>query len=285
MNQGNINHEWESEIKAEDSLFSINFKDVWLYRDLLMMLVKKDYVTFYKQTILGPIWFFVQPILTTLMYVLIFGQIAKLSTIGTPKIAFYMAGIIIWNYFSEVLTKTSTVFKDNAHIMGKVYFPRLIMPLSIVVSGLIKFMIQFGLFVIVILYYTLVEGRIHPNLWILAIPFLMLLMAALALGLGMIFSSLTTKYKDLVFLLTFGVQLFMYATPVIYSISSIPNEFKWAINANPLTGIIECFRYGFLGVGSFEPLSLISSTVVIIIILFLGVVIFNKVEKNFMDTV
>ena len=285
MNQQNNTQEWESEIKSESSFFSINLKEVWHYRDLLIMLVKKDYVTFYKQTILGPIWFFVQPILTTLMYVLIFGQIAKLSTIGTPKIAFYMAGITIWNYFSEVFTKTSTVFKDSAHIMGKVYFPRLIMPLSIVVSGLIKFMIQFALFIIVVLYYTWVEGSIHPNLWIFAIPFLMLLMAALSLGLGMIFSSLTTKYKDLVFLLTFGIQLFMYATPVIYSISSIPNEFRWVINANPLTGIIECFRYGFLGAGSFDPFSLINSTFVTIIIFFLGVVIFNKLEKNFMDTV
>lgn len=277
--------QWTEEIKSQDSLFSVNLKEVWHYRDLLLMLVKKEYVTFYKQTILGPIWFFVQPILTTLMYVLLFGQIAKLSTDGTPQMAFYLSGITIWNYFSEALTKTATVFKDNAAVMGKVYFPRLIMPLSIIVSGLMKFAIQFALFIAVVLYFTFVEHSIHPNVWMLATPFLLLLMAAFSLGLGMIFSSLTTKYKDLVFLLTFGIQLFMYATPVVYSIASIPEKYKWIINANPLTGIFECFRYGFLGSGSFEPTSLLMSTGITVIILVIGVVIFNKVEKSFMDTV
>jgi len=276
---------WTEEIKSKDSILYINIKEVWQYRDLLLMLVKKDYVTFYKQTILGPIWFFVQPILTTVIYVLLFGQIAKLSTDGSPQIAFYLAGITIWNYFSEALTKTSTVFKDSAHIMGKVYFPRLIMPLSIVVSGLMRFAIQFALFIAVVLYYTFVQGTIHPNSWILATPFLILLMAALSLGLGMIFSSLTTKYKDLVFLLTFGIQLFMYATPVVYSITSIPERFRWIVNANPLTGIFECFRYGYLGSGSFDSFSLVLSTLVTAVILILGVVIFNKAEKSFMDTV
>ena len=277
--------EWDSEIKSEDSLLSINLQEVWQYRDLLLMLVKKEYITFYKQTILGPIWFFVQPILTTLIYVLLFGQIAKLSTDGTPQIAFYLSGITIWNYLSEVLTKTSTVFKDNAAVMGKVYFPRLIMPLSIVVSGLLKFSIQFGLFIFVVLYFTFIEHKIHPNLWVLATPFLLLLMASFSLGLGMIFSSLTTKYKDLVFLLTFGIQLFMYATPVVYSISSMPEKYRWIINANPLTGIFECFRYGYLGSGNFEPSSLIMSSGITAIVLILGVIIFNKVEKSFMDTV
>lgn len=277
--------QWTEEIKSQEPIFSINLKEVWHYRDLLMMLVKKDYVTFYKQTILGPIWFFVQPILTTLMYVILFGQIAKLSTDGSPQIVFYLLGITIWNYFSESLTKTATVFKDNAAVMGKVYFPRLIMPLSIIVSGLMKFAIQFGLFIAAVLYYTFVEESIHPNIWILASPFLLLLMAAFSLGLGMIFSSLTTKYKDLVFLLTFGIQLFMYATPVVYSVSSIPEKYHWIINANPLTGIFECFRYGFLGTGSFDPASLLFSTVVTAFMLVVGVVIFNKVEKSFMDTV
>lgn len=277
--------QWTEEIKSQDSLFSVNLKEVWHYRDLLFMLVKKEYITFYKQTILGPIWFFVQPILTTLMYVLLFGQIAKLSTDGTPQMAFYLSGVTIWNYFSEALTKTSTVFRDNAAVMGKVYFPRLIMPLSIIFSGLMKFVIQFGLFVAVVLYYTFVAQSIHPNVWMLATPFLLLLMASFSLGLGMIFSSLTTKYKDLVFLLTFGIQLFMYATPVIYSISSIPEKYKWLINANPLTGIFECFRFGFLGSGSFDPSSLVLSTGIITLLLVIGVVIFNKVEKSFMDTV
>jgi lipopolysaccharide transport system permease protein len=280
-----IKQQWTEEIKSHDSLFSINFKEVWQYRDLLMMLVKKEYITFYKQTILGPIWFFVQPILTTIIYVLLFGQIAKLSTDGSPQMAFYLAGITLWNYFSECLTKTASVFRDNAAVMGKVYFPRLIMPLSIVVSGLMKFAIQFGLFICVILYFTFFKGLIHPNAWVLATPFLLVLMAGFSLGMGMIFSSLTTKYKDLVFLLSFGIQLLMYATPVVYSISSIPEKYKWILLANPLTGIFECFRYGFLGSGSFETSSLIMSTVVTSIILAIGVVIFNKVEKSFMDTV
>ena len=249
------------------------------------MLVKRDYITFYKQTILGPIWFFVQPILTTVIYVLLFGQIAKLSTDGTPQIAFYLAGITIWNYFSESLTKTSTVFTANAHIMGKVYFPRLIMPLSIVVSGLMKFAIQFALFLAVVLYFTFVKGTIHPNIWVLATPYLVLLMAAFSLGLGMIFSSLTTKYKDLTFLLTFGIQLFMYATPVVYPMSTIPEKYQSVIKANPLTGIFECFRYGYLGSGEFQATDLFYSTIVTTVILFSGIVIFNKTEKGFMDTV
>ena len=277
--------EWESEIKSENSIFSVDINEVWRYRDLLWMLVKRDYVTFYKQTILGPIWFFVQPILTMIIYVILFGQIAKLSTDGAPQVVFYLAGITIWNYFSETLTKTSTVFKDNATVLGKVYFPRLIMPLSIVVSGLMKFGIQFVLFVATVLYFAIVENSIQPNLWILATPFLLFLMAAFSLGLGMIFSSLTTKYKDLIFLLTFGIQLFMYATPVIYSINSIPLKYQWLVKANPLTGIFECFRYAYLGSGSFEPRDLFMSTGIILFLLFIGVIIFNKVEKSFMDTV
>lgn len=276
---------WTEEIKSEHSLFSINLKEVWHYRDLLLMLVKKDYVTFYKQTILGPIWFFVQPILTTLIYVLLFGQIAKLPTDGVPQLAFYLSGVTIWNYFSESLTKTSTVFKDNAAVMGKVYFPRLVMPLSIVFSGLMKFAIQFSLFVVIVVYYTFITGTIHPNVWVLATPFLLLLMAAFSLGLGMIFSSLTTKYKDLVFLLTFGIQLFMYATPVVYSLSTMPLKYQEIMKWNPLTGIFECFRYGFLGSGNFDSSSLWLSSILIVFILFIGIVIFNKVEKNFMDTV
>jgi lipopolysaccharide transport system permease protein len=281
----NSEQEWTEEIKSQDSLFSINFKELWHYRDLLLMLVKKEYVTFYKQTILGPIWFFVQPILTTLIYVLLFGQIAKLSTDGTPQMAFYLAGITIWNYFSEALTKTSTVFRDNAAVMGKVYFPRLIMPLSIIVSGLMKFAIQFALFIVVVLYFSFIEESIHPNVWVLMTPFLLLLMAAFSLGLGMIFSSLTTKYKDLIFLLTFGIQLFMYATPVVYSVTSIPEKYQWIVNMNPLTGIFECFRFGYLGSGSFNPSSLLISTMITVIVLIIGTVIFNKVEKSFMDTV
>ena len=276
---------WTEEIKSQNTLFSINFKEVWHYRDLLLMLVKRDYVTFYKQTILGPVWFFIQPLMTTVVYLVLFGQIAKLSTDGAPQIAFYLAGITIWNYFSEALTKTSTVFKDNANLFGKVYFPRLIMPLAIVCSGLMKFAIQFGLFIAVVLYFTFVNPKIHPNLWVLITPFLVLLMATFALGLGMIFSSLTTKYKDLVFLLTFGIQLFMYATPVVYPTSAMPTKFAWLLHINPLTGIFECFRYAYLGTGSFQPIDLLVSTILIGLLFFIGIVIYNKVEKSFMDTV
>ena len=276
---------WTEEIKSQNTLFSINFKEVWHYRDLLLMLVKRDYVTFYKQTILGPIWFFIQPLMTTVVYLVLFGQIAKLSTDGAPQIAFYLAGITIWNYFSEALTKTSTVFKDNANLFGKVYFPRLIMPLAIVCSGLMKFAIQFGLFIAVVLYFTFINPKIHPNLWVLITPFLVLLMATFALGLGMIFSSLTTKYKDLVFLLSFGIQLFMYATPVVYPTSAMPTKFAWLLHINPLTGIFECFRYAYLGTGSFQPMDLLTSTILIGILFFIGILIYNKVEKSFMDTV
>ena len=276
---------WTEEIKSKNNLFSINFNELWHYRDLLFMFVKKDFITFYKQTILGPLWFLVQPILTMITFVVLFGQVAKLSTDGLPQVAFYLAGITIWNYFSEALTKTATVFKDNAAIFGKVYFPRLIMPLSIVCSGLLKFFVQFGLFVLVVLYFTFVKQQIHPNVWVLATPILILLMAFFALGLGMIFSSLTIKYKDLVFLLTFGIQLFMYATPVVYPISAIPDKYQYLVLLTPLAPIFECFRYGYLGSGSFEPISLVFSGVSIFILLVLGTLIFNKVEKSFMDTV
>lgn len=276
---------WTEEIKSQSSLLSINFKELWHYRDLLLMLLKRDFITFYKQTILGPIWFFVQPVLTSVIYVVLFGQVAKLSTDGIPQLAFYLSGVTIWNYFSDSLIKTSSVFQSNASIFGKVYFPRLIMPLSIVFSNLLKFVIQFALFLAVVLYYTFVKNAIHPNVWVLATPLLILLMAAFALGLGMIFSSLTTKYKDLTFLLTFGIQLYMYATPVVYPISAMPAHYRWIVTANPLSGIFECFRYGYLGTGHFEPTSLLYSTVFTLLLLSLGTIVFNKVEKSFMDTV
>ncbi|CAM3386554.1 Transport permease protein [Flavobacterium longum] len=276
---------WTEEIKSRDGLMSVNLREVWHYRDLLLMLLKRDFITFYKQTILGPIWFFLQPLMTTAMYVIIFGRVAKISTDGAPQIVFYLAGVTVWNYFSDSLTKTSTVFKDNASVFGKVYFPRLIMPLSIVFSALLKFAIQFLLFVAFVLYYTYVEQRIQPNAWVLMTPVLILMMAAFALGLGMIFSSMTTKYKDLTFLLTFGIQLFMFATPVIYPVSTISPEYRDILALNPLTSIFECFRYAYLGVGEFDPISLLPSVAVIVVLLVTGVVIFNKVEKSFMDTV
>ncbi len=272
-------------IDSKNSLFSVNLKEVWRYRDLLQMLVKRDFVTFYKQTILGPIWFVVQPMLTTLIYVILFGNIAKLSTDGAPQILFYLSGITIWNYFSESLTKTSTVFTANANLFGKVYFPRLIMPLSIVVSALMKFAVQLVLFLIIWLYFVFFTNTIHPNWWIIITPFLVVLMALFALGVGMIFSSMTTKYKDLSFLLSFGIQLFMYITPVVYPVSAIPEKYQFFLYANPLSPIFECFRYAFLGVGSFSGIDLLFSSGIILCILMLGTLIFNTVEKNFMDTV
>lgn len=272
-------------INSKQSVFSLNLHEVWEYRDLLLMLMKRDFITFYKQTILGPLWFIVQPLLTTLIYVVLFGNIAKLSTDGMPQVLFYLSGITIWNYFSESLTKTSTVFTSNAGMFGKVYFPRLIMPLSIVTSALMKFAVQFGIFIVVLLYYVTFTDTVHPNWWILLTPVLILLMAMFALGMGMIFSSMTTKYKDLTFLLAFGTQLFMYVTPVVYPISALPEKFKFLAYFNPLSSIFECFRYAYLGAGSFDLMSLMISAVVVMILLVVGTVIFNKVEKSFMDTV
>lgn len=273
------------QISSKQSVFDLNLREVWQYRDLLLMLVKRDFITFYKQTILGPLWFVVQPLLTTAIYVVLFGNIAKLSTDGTPQILFYLSGITVWNYFSESLTKTSTVFTANAGMFGKVYFPRLIMPLSIVASSLMKFAVQFGIFILILLYYVFFTETIAPNAWVLITPFLILLMAMFALGVGMIFSSLTTKYKDLSFLLSFGVQLFMYITPVVYPVSALPEKYRFLLFFNPLSPIFECFRYAFLGSGSFDLFNLLWSAVFILVILVAGTVIFNKVEKSFMDTV
>ena len=277
--------EWTEVIGSQTRWFSINWLEIWVYKDLLYMLVKRDFVTYYKQTILGPLWFIFQPIIMTFTYVIIFGNIAGISTDGMPQFLFYLSGITLWSYFSESLNKVSTVFKDNAYMFGKVYFPRLIMPMSIVVSGLIKLGIQLTIFLVVLAYYVIYKGNIHPNTWALAFPLLIFLLALQSLGLGMIISSLTTKYKDLVFLVTFGIQLFMFITPVIYPSSILPANFKFIFELNPLTGIFECFRFGFLGAGAFQPIMLIYSTCSALGIFLLGSLIYNKVEKDFMDTV
>lgn len=278
------NNTWSEIIKPHSSLLSVDFKEVWRYRDLLLLLVKRDFVTYFKQTILGPIWFFVNPIFTTVMYTFVFGNLAGISTDGAPQVAFYLSGIVLWNYFSNSLNQTSNVFTTNANIFGKVYFPRLIMPLAVVTSNLMQFAVQFVLLIGVIIYFT-VLGKVSPNLWILMTPILIVLMAAFALGVGMIFSSMTTKYKDMTMLLTFGVQLFMYATPVIYPVSAMNEKFRDIILLNPLTAIVECFRYGYLGVGDFNGGMLIYSSVVIFALLLVGTLVFNKVQKGFMDTI
>ena len=277
--------DWDLTIEPQSSLFKLNLKDVWRYRDLLWLFVKRDFVSFYKQTILGPLWFFIQPLFTTITFTFIFGNLAGISTDGLPQPLFYMAGITAWAYFADCLTKTSTVFKDNANIFGKVYFPRLIMPLSIVASNLVRFMVQMLLFLIMIGYYA-IQGANFNVTWAIALfPFLVLLMALLGLGLGLIITALTTKYRDLAFLITFGVQLLMYATTVIYPLSAAPIKYKSIIELNPMTGIIEAFRYGFLGQGELTWYSLGYSTLITFVSLVLGVVIFNKTEKTFVDTI
>ncbi|MBE4950135.1 MULTISPECIES: ABC transporter permease [Chryseobacterium] len=275
---------WTETIDADHSLFDLKLKEVWRYKDLVYMFVKRDFVSSFKQTVLGPIWFFINPILTTIVYLVIFGKIAQLSTDGAPPLLFYLGGVTLWNYFSSSLLATSSTFTGNAGIFGKVYFPRLVTPISIVISNLMRFGVQLILFIIVWAYY-LSKGQVHPNIWVLATPFLVILMALFALGVGMIFSSLTTKYKDLSMLLGFGISLYMYATPVIYPTSALRGIFKKIALYNPLTGIFECFKYAWIGVGDFSPAMLAISTGIILILLMIGIVVFNKVEKTFMDTV
>jgi len=285
MNHQEAINEWDLVIEPQTSLLDLNLKDVWRYRDLLWLLVKRDFVSFYKQTILGPLWFFIQPLFTTIIFTFIFGNLAGLSTDGLPQPLFYMAGITAWNYFADCLTKTSTVFRDNANIFGKVYFPRLIMPLSIVVSNLVRFGVQMLLFFMMMAYYAYTGGSFAPNAYILLFPVLVLQMALLGLGLGLVITALTTKYRDLAFLITFGVQLMMYATTVIYPLSAAPAKYKWLIELNPMTGIIEAFRFGFLGQGELTLSSFGYSVAFTLVALVLGVIIFNKTEKTFVDTV
>lgn len=280
-----VNESWDLEIKPQDNVFNLHLRDVWNYRDLLWLLVRRDFVSFYKQTIFGPLWFFIQPVFTTLIFTFIFSNLAKISTNGAPAPLFYMAGTVAWNYFSDGLNKTSTVFRDNASIFGKVYFPRLIMPLSIVFSNLVKFGVQFILFLIMLIYYLFNGAPIHPNWFLLLFPIIILLMAVLGLGIGLIITALTTKYRDLVFLVTFGVQLLMYATPVIYPLSSAPSKYRDIIAFNPLSGLIETFRYGFLGTGEFYLGAFAYSIIASLVIFFLGLVVFNRVEKTFVDTI
>ena len=280
----NKNTEWTNVISSEHSLFKLNLREVWDYRDLVYMFVKRDFVSSFKQTILGPLWFFINPIFTTVVYLIVFGNIANLSTDGAPKILFYLAGVTLWNYFSSSLGGTSNVFVGNAGIFGKVYFPRLVMPITIVISNLMRFGVQFLLFLVVFFYYWY-KGEVTPNWWVLFTPIFILMMSLFALGVGMIFSSLTTKYRDLSMLLTFGISLYMYATPVIYPTSMLSAKIQPYAKYNPLTGIFEGFKYAWMGVGEFNPIMLVYSTIIILILLAIGTVIFNKVEKGFMDTV
>ncbi len=279
--------EWTTVIKPKNKLLSVDFKEIWQYRDLWSLFVKRDIITQYKQTILGPLWYVIQPLMTTIMYMVVFGGIAQISTDGLPQPLFYLAGICMWQYFADCLNKTSATFTANAAIFGKVYFPRLIVPLSTVTSNLMRFVIQFLLFAVVYVYYALfTDVVLHTNWYALLLPVLVIMLAGLALGFGILFSSMTTKYRDLTLLLTFFVQLWMYATPVIYPLSTITNEkLRLLMSLNPLTPIVEAFKYGMLGVGEFSWLGLGYSFLFMTCLLGLGIVIFNKVQRSFMDTV
>lgn len=277
---------WDTIIEPKSALFDLKIKEIRQYKDLLLLFVRRDLVAQYKQTILGPLWYFVQPILTTLTYVLIFGNVAGLSTDGLPKMLFYLAGVTSWRYFSDSLTKTADTFTRNAQIFGKVYFPRAIMPISVTITNLVTYGIQLLLFFAVYAYFV-VSGEFQLSIQkeLFLFPVLILVMMLLGLGFGFILSALTTKYRDLKFLITFGVQLLMYGTPVIYPLSSIPEEYKVYILANPMTSIIEAFRYIFLGTGVLDYGQLLYSTLFAVILFIIGLAIFNRTEKNFMDTV
>jgi len=279
---------WDFEITPKNNLFDLKLRDTWHYRDLLFLLVRRDFVSFYKQTVLGPVWFFVQPVITIAIYTLVFSKLAKIPTDDIPAPLFYLAGTIIWNYFAECLTKTSTAFKDNATVLSKVYFPRLIVPVSIVLSNLIRFAVQFLLFLVLLAFYWSKGFPIAPNALILLFPLLILIIAALGLGLGMMVSAVTTKYRDLAFVVSFGVPLLMYTTTVIFPLSTAISKYpaySWVIKYNPVTAIIESFRYGFLGKADFSWALLGYSAGVTFIIMLLGIIIFNRVEKSFVDTI
>ena len=272
-------------IRPKKSLFDIDLKELWRYRDLIMLFVRRDFVALYKQTILGPLWFLIQPLLTTIMYTVIFAKIANISTAGLPPILFYMSGTVAWVYFSTSLTKTSDTFIQNAGIFGKVYFPRLSVPISIVISNLIQFLIQFALLLVIMLVYGLKGAKINPGIQIILVPLLLLILAGLGLGFGIIISSLTTKYRDLRQLIAFGVQLWMYVTPVVFPLSAIHGKYRIFFLINPLTGVIESFRTVLLGVGHLNLLYLGYSTAFMIILLSSGILLFNRIERNFMDVI
>ena len=292
MNQTTENENWTTIIKPRTGLFEVNLKEIWDYRDLLSLFVKRTITVQYKQTILGPLWWLIQPALTVIMYMVVFGGIAGIPTEGIPQPLFYLSGVCMWQYFSSCLTGTSNTFVSNSNIFGKVYFPRLIMPLATVTSNLVRFGIQLGLFVIVYVYYAIVGQAPIPNWYLLLLPILVVMMAGLALGFGIIISSMTTKYRDLQVLFSFLVQLWMYATPIVYPLSRVAGKQKWGFDVadimclNPVTPVIETFKHGALGAGEFVGWGWLAySFVFMIFVLALGVLLFNKVQKSFMDTV
>ncbi len=280
--------EWLYEIKPKDNFFSLHLKEVWNYRDLLFLFVKRDVVTVYKQTILGPLWYLIQPLFTAITFTIIFNNVAGIKTGETPSFLYNLAGIIVWNYFTTCLNETSDTFKKNAGIFGKVYFPRLIMPLSIVVSNLLKLSIQILIFVGFYIYYYLIGVNLSLNSFVVLFPILVILMGILGLGLGMIISSLVTKYRDLSFLIGFGVQLLMYVSAVMYPIALIKEklpEYGWLVEYNPLAYIIEASRFMLLNEGVVSLFGILYTIIVTVVVFFVGLLIFNKTEKSFIDTV
>jgi lipopolysaccharide transport system permease protein len=277
---------WTTIIKPQGKFFNVNIKELINYKDLILLFVKRDFVAYYKQTILGPLWYIIQPVFTTLIFTVIFGQIAKIPTDGVPQLIFYMSGTILWNYFSQCLIKTSTTFISNAGIFGKVYFPRLTTPISIVISNLITFLIQFVLFIGFLIFFYLKGSNLTTHVLLLVFtPLLILFIAMQGLGMGILIAALTTKYRDLQQLVGFGVQLWMYATPIVYPLSQIPVKWKWIFILNPMTAVVESFRYLYLGSGELNYLNLGISFAISILILFFGIVLFSRIEKTFMDKV
>jgi lipopolysaccharide transport system permease protein len=276
---------WTTEIKPKSGWFDVNAAELWHYRDLIFMFVNRDFVAQYKQTILGPLWFLLQPLFSTVIFTVIFSRVAHIPTDTVPPFLFYMAGNVVWGYFSNCFSSTSTTFVSNAAIFGKVYFPRLVMPVSTVISRFIMFLIQFALFIAFYAYFLFKGAPVRPNAWMLLLPVLLLQMAIMGLGFGVLVSALTTKYRDLTFLVTFGVQLWMYATPIVYPLSQVPQKFRLLMDLNPMTSVVEVFRYAFLGRGTIDAASIGLSWLVTLAVLVIGVVLFSRVEKTFMDTV
>jgi lipopolysaccharide transport system permease protein len=284
--------QWTTVIKPRNKLFEVNLKEIWDYRDLISLFIKRNIITQYKQTILGPLWWIIQPALTVIMYMVVFGGIAGIPTDGVPQPLFYLGGVCMWQYFSDCLTKTSNTFVANAGIFGKVYFPRLVMPLSTVISNLVRFGIQFGLFVLVYAYYAIIGQAPHPNWYFALAPLMVVMMAGLALGFGIVISSMTTKYRDLQVLFSFIVQLWMYGTPIVYPLSQVAGktvlgmDLQFIMCLNPVTPVIETFKYGALNAGQFIGWGWLGySFAFMVFVLALGILIFNKVQKSFMDTV
>ncbi len=281
----NNQENWTLIIKPRRGLFELNLKEIWDYRDLIYFLIRRDFIAKYKQTILGPLWFIIQPLLTTIMFTIVFGRIAKIPTDGLPHMLFYMAGVVLWNYFSKCFIGTSNTFRGNVGLFSKVYFPRLVIPITVVISNLFQFALQFTFLIGFIIYYVAVGVKLHLTWFVLMMPVLIFFAAIYGLGFGIIVSSLTTKYRDLAFLLSFGVQLWMYLTPIVYPLSQVPKKYLIWIIINPITPLVEAFRKSVLGIGTVTWGQLAYSFIFAFVVLFIGILIFNKVEQNFMDTI